>query len=106
MPARAAAQELEPGAYWPLPVGLNIVTAVNSLNWGDLTFDPALPVENASARINTTAAAFTRALSIAGRSANAGSRSRSSAGTSKGCISDSPPRSGGSGSAIRGSGWR
>ena len=71
-PARAAAQELEPGAYWPLPVGLNIVTAVNSVNWGDLNFDPSLPVEAASARINTTAVAFTRALSIAGRSANAG----------------------------------
>jgi Putative MetA-pathway of phenol degradation len=68
----AGAQELEPGAYWPLPVGLNILTAVNSVNWGDVTFDPSLPVEGASARINTTAAAFTRALSIAGRSANAG----------------------------------
>jgi hypothetical protein len=72
VPSRAAAQELDPGAYWPLPVGLNIFTAVNSVNWGDLSFDPAVPVEAASARINTTAAAFTRALSIAGRSANAG----------------------------------
>ena len=71
-PSIASAQELEPGAYWPLPVGLNILTAVNSVNWGDLSFEPSVPVEAASARINTTAAAFTRALSIAGRSANAG----------------------------------
>ena len=38
------AQELDPGAFWPLPKGLNIVTAVGGVNWGDVTFDPALPV--------------------------------------------------------------
>jgi hypothetical protein len=67
---RASAQELEPGAYWPLPQGMNIATAVNSVNWGDLTFDPTLPVEEASAAINTTVLVYTRALSLAGRSAN------------------------------------
>ena len=41
LPLVAAAQELEPGAYWPIPVGLNIFTAVNSVNWGDLAFDPS-----------------------------------------------------------------
>ena len=69
---RTFAQELEPGVYWPLPIGLNILTAANNFNWGDVTFDPSLPVEDASSRINATAAAYTRALSIAGRSANAG----------------------------------
>lgn len=68
----AAAQELEPGAYWPIPSGLNIVTVANSFNWGDLAFDPSLPVEDASAVINTTVLAFNRAFSLAGRSANAG----------------------------------
>jgi len=68
----ASAQELEPGAYWPLPKGLNIVTVLNSLNWGDLAFDPAAPIDEASATINTTAFAFTKAFSLAGRSANAG----------------------------------
>ena len=71
-PRAARAQELEPGAYWPLPVGLNILTAVNNMSWGALTFDPALSVEQASARINTSLVAYTRVLSIAGRSANAG----------------------------------
>ena len=70
--ACASAQELEPGAYWPLPKGLNIVTVVNSVNWGDLAFDPAAPIDEASAVINTTALAFTRAFSLGGRSANAG----------------------------------
>lgn len=72
LPALASAQELEPGAYWPLPKGLNVVTAVGGFNWGDVTFDPALPVEDASATITSTALAFTRSFNLAGRSANAG----------------------------------
>jgi hypothetical protein len=71
-PSPAAAQELEPGAYWPIPVGLNILTVTNSLNIGDVAFDPAAPIDEASATINTTAFAFTRAFDLAGRSANFG----------------------------------
>ncbi len=71
MPAGVRGQELEPGAYWPLPTGLNIFTAINGFNWGDLAFDPAAPIDDASARINTTALAFTGTFSLAGRSANA-----------------------------------
>jgi len=72
IPVCASAQELEPGAYWPIAAGVNIVTVVNSFNSGDLAFDAAAPIEEASARINTTAFVFTRAFSLAGRSANAG----------------------------------
>jgi len=72
MPVGASAQELEPGAYWPIPRGLNIFTAINSYNWGDLAFDPSAPIDEASATINTTALALTRAFNLAGRSANAG----------------------------------
>ena len=71
-PALVSAQELEPGAYWPIPTGLNIVTAVAAVNWGDVAFDPALPVDDASARIGTGAFAFTRAFGVGGRSANVG----------------------------------
>ncbi len=70
--ASGSAQELEPGAYWPIAAGVNIATAVNSFNWGDVTFDPAAPIDDASAKINTTAFSFTRAFRLAGRSANAG----------------------------------
>jgi Putative MetA-pathway of phenol degradation len=72
MPVCALAQELEPGAYWPIPTGLNIVTVVNNLNWGDLAFDPAVPIDEASATINATSFSFARAFSLAGRSANVG----------------------------------
>ena len=68
----ADAQELEPRAYWPIPAGLNIATLVNSFNAGDLAFDVSGPIDEASARINTTALSFTRGFSLAGRSANVG----------------------------------
>ena len=71
IPVCASAQELEPGAYWPLPKGMNIITVVNSFNWGDLAFDPAAPIDEADAKINTTAFAFMGTFSLAGRSANA-----------------------------------
>ena len=71
VPVSAPAQELEPGAYWPIPTGLNIATISNSFNFGDVAFDPSAPIDEASATINTTALAFTRAFGLAGRSANA-----------------------------------
>jgi hypothetical protein len=30
---------------------MNIITIINSLNWGDLAFDPAAPIDEASATI-------------------------------------------------------
>ena len=72
MPVYASAQELEPGAYWPIPRGLNIFTVVNNFNWGDVAFDPSAPIDEASASVNTTAFSFTRAFNLAGRSANVG----------------------------------
>ena len=70
-PAPGRAQELEPGAYWPIPKGLNIVTAIGGINWGDVAFEPSLPVEDAAATIATSALAYTRAFGLGGRSANA-----------------------------------
>ncbi len=72
MPVSASSQELEPGAYWPLPIGLNIVTIANNFSWGDLAFDPSAPIDEANAVIDMTALAYTRTFSLAGRSANAG----------------------------------
>ena len=69
-PATARAQELEPGAYWPIPNGVNILTAIGGVNWGEVAFEPSLPVEDAAATIVTSALAYTRAFGLAGRSAN------------------------------------
>ena len=70
-PVGASAQELEPGAYWPLPRGFNIITVVDSFNAGDVAFEPSAPIDEASAKINTTAIAFARTFGFFGRSANA-----------------------------------
>jgi hypothetical protein len=86
----AAAQELEPGAYWPIPRGFNIFTAANSLNWGDVAFDPSLPIEDASATINTTALAYARAFGLAGRSANASIMLPLTAGHLEGLLAGEP----------------
>jgi Putative MetA-pathway of phenol degradation len=72
VPLGVSAQELEPGAYWPVPRGLNIVTVANSFNWGDMSFEPSAPIDEANAKINTTAFAYTRSFNLAGRSANIG----------------------------------
>jgi hypothetical protein len=68
--ADARAQELTPGAYWPLPVRRNVATVIDNISWGDLTFDPSLPVEDASATINTASVSCMRTLPLAGRYAN------------------------------------
>jgi hypothetical protein len=70
LPVTARSQELDPGAYWALPNGLNVVTTVAGVSFGDVSFDPSLPVEEASARIGQGVFVFTRALDIAGRSSN------------------------------------
>lgn len=64
----AAAQELEPGAYAVAPKGLNVFVLANTFSFGDLAFDPAGPIADASARINATSAGLARMTSLFGRS--------------------------------------
>jgi len=65
----AAAQELEPGAYAVAPKGLNVFVLANTFSFGDLAFDPAGPISEASARINTMSAGLVHMTSLFGRSA-------------------------------------
>jgi hypothetical protein len=64
----ARAQELEPGAYTVSPTGVNFFGVGYTLNAGDITFDPSLPLEDASATINTITLSLGRATGLAGRS--------------------------------------
>jgi hypothetical protein len=68
----ANAQALIVGAYAPAPVKVNVATFVYSFNKGDLTFDPALPVEEGKATINASAVGYTRSLNLAGRFSTVG----------------------------------
>ena len=63
----ARAQEPEPRTYANAPVGMNFVVGGYNRQWGSLLVDPALPVDNASATINSFVGAYVRALDVAGR---------------------------------------
>jgi hypothetical protein len=66
----ASAQELEPGAYWALPTGVNIMSIINVFSAGDVWFDPSIPVEEADSTFNATTAVWTGYFGLAGRTAN------------------------------------
>ena len=65
-----SAQELTPAAYTPAPVGINVVNTALTVNSGDLTFVPTVPIEEASAQIGIMTAGYIRTFGLAGRSAN------------------------------------
>ncbi len=61
------AQELQPRAYFPAPVGVNYFGFSLSNNRGGLLFDPSLPVEDARVNANIGTVAFGQTLDVAGR---------------------------------------
>jgi Putative MetA-pathway of phenol degradation len=64
------AQEIEPRAYSPSPVGVNFLLAVAGYSEGGVLTDPSLPVTDIEAKINALALGYGRTFGIAGRSAN------------------------------------
>jgi len=63
-----AAQELQPRAYIPAPVGLNFVTVGYARNGGDVLFDGSIPIDDARATSNVVTAGFGQSIGILGRS--------------------------------------
>jgi hypothetical protein len=66
------AQELEPRAYSVSPRGTNFLLLGVARTTGDVSFDPALPIEDATATLHTTVAGYVRTMGILGRSASVG----------------------------------
>ncbi len=66
----ASAQDLAPRAYLITPVRSNAVTLTYSLTDGNVNLDGAVPITDATVRLNTPIASYVRSLGIAGRSAN------------------------------------
>jgi hypothetical protein len=64
------AQELEPRAYSISPRGTNFLLLGFARTTGDVSFDPALPIEDATATLDTTVLGYVRAIGFAGRSAS------------------------------------
>lgn len=65
-----AGQEMEARAYSVSPVGTNIVLLSYGHSTGDLSFDPSLPITDASAKINGATAGYVRSIGFFGRSAS------------------------------------
>ena len=69
--AGAAAQQLEPRAYIPVPVDVNVVGMPFVYQTGGVLTDPSLPVQNVHANVETLAAYYDRSFAFFGRSATA-----------------------------------
>lgn len=69
MPAHA--QELEPRAYSPNPVGVNFMVAGYVRSTGGVLFDPSLPFSDVEAELDAAVAGYGRAFGLFGRSATA-----------------------------------
>ena len=71
LPAHAPAQELEPRAYSPSPVGANFLILSYARSAGDVIFDPSLPFSDVKAAVNSAVLAYGRVFGLCGRSASA-----------------------------------
>ena len=64
------AQELSPRAYWPSPVGTQVLTVGYSRNSGDIIPDRSLPVTGVDSDIDSFVLGYRRTLGLWGRTAN------------------------------------
>jgi len=67
-----AAQDLEPRAYSVSPQGINFLVLGFNRSSGDVSFDPALPIEDANATLHAGVLGYVRSIDFLGRSANVG----------------------------------
>jgi hypothetical protein len=63
------AQEMQPRAYFPTPVGVTLIGIGYSHNSGGLLFDPSLPVQDSHVVANIGTLSLTQSLGVMGRSA-------------------------------------
>lgn len=65
----AAAQELEPRAYSPNPVGANFIIQSYTYQTGNVLFDPGLPFSDVQAKINLSVTGYGHTFNLFGRTA-------------------------------------
>jgi hypothetical protein len=65
----ARAQDIEPRAYSNAPVGVSFLIAGYAYTRGGVSFDPAVPITNASLATSNAVLAYARALDLWGKSA-------------------------------------
>jgi hypothetical protein len=64
----AHAQRIEPRSYANAPIGVNFLTIGYGHSSGNVLMDPSIPVEDASARVQSIAAGYGRSISLLGQS--------------------------------------
>lgn len=70
--ADSTAQELDPRAYTPVPVGGNLLISTLTYQDGEVLLDPTLPITDLSARLGIATVGYARTFSFLGRYANVG----------------------------------
>ncbi len=68
--ATLPAQQLEPRAYSPSPIGTNFVGMAYLFSKGDVFLDPSVPIENVKAQVNGAAPYYGRTFGLFGRLAS------------------------------------
>jgi hypothetical protein len=69
-PDESPAQELEPRAYSPNPVGANFLLVGYLRSTGDVVFDPSLPLSDVEAQLNAGTVGYGHTFGVFGRSAS------------------------------------
>ena len=67
----ASAQQLEPRAYAPAPVGLNVLGIAYGDTSGEVVLDPSVPVDNVHAWVRVAVPFYARTFDLFGRQAGA-----------------------------------
>ena len=67
----AAAQEMEPRAYSPAPIGTQFVLLSYGYQSGDVLLDSSLPLKDVSINLNAASIGYGRTFNLLGRQANA-----------------------------------
>lgn len=62
------AQDLEPRAFSPAPVGLNILAVGYAYSFGNVLLDPAIPITGGEAKLHTVVGAYVRRIDVFGMS--------------------------------------
>ena len=68
----ASAQELDPRAYTPVPVGGNLIISAFTYQSGEVLLDPSLPITDLNAKLGIATVGYARTFSFLGRYANVG----------------------------------
>lgn len=87
---RASAQELEPRAYSPAPVGTNFIGLAYSRLSGQVLVDPSLPITDVQTQINSVSLGYVHVFGFAGRAVSFGLLAPFVSGDVSGKVFDAP----------------